>query len=74
MTAEAPERAPTPLYEIHLSCPRCGAMLRPVADGIPTEVGTSISAIAECAGDCVRYTEWQLSVRLTPFHQQELHR
>ena len=74
MTTEAPSRPPTPLYEIHLNCPRCGALLRPVADGAPMESGTVISAIARCAGSCTRYGEWQLSVRLTPFHQQELHR
>ena len=73
VTAEAPERPATPLYEIHLSCPRCGALLRPVADGTPTESGTTINAIAKCAGRCVRNTEWQLSVRLIPLHQQELH-
>lgn len=62
-------------YELHLSCPKCGAPVRPVAEGRPVDSGTEISAIASCTGTCLpARKQWQLVARLVPFNHQELHR
>lgn len=71
MTAVRPT---TGHYELHLSCPSCGAALRPLADGRPMDVGRTISATAECSGECRTQTAtWQIMVRLLPLHDRELH-
>lgn len=67
-------RSTTGHYEVHMSCPRCGALMRPVADGKPQENGRTISAIARCSGDCrPMHATWQIMVRLLPLHDQRAH-
>lgn len=60
-------------WEIHLSCPHCGAPTRPVAEGNAMEGGRTISAIVQCAGECrVQSSTWQIMVRLLPLHPREV--
>lgn len=74
MTAETTERPTVGHYEMHLTCPHCGAAMRPVTEGRPVESGRTISAIARCSGDCRTQTAtWQIMVRLLPLHDQEAH-
>jgi hypothetical protein len=74
VTAEATARPTTDRYHLTLTCPACGALMRPVADGRPMESGRTISAIAECSGDCrTQVKRWQIMVRMVPFHEKELH-
>lgn len=35
-------------FEIHLTCPRCGGQVEPIAEGRPTQSGTQIQAIVRC--------------------------
>lgn len=67
-------RPTTSHYEVHMSCPHCGSLMRPVADGKPQENGRTISAIARCSGDCrPMHASWQIMVRLLPLHDQKAH-
>ena len=49
-------------YEIHFSCPLCGSLCVPVAEGSPV-AGTEIRAIVRCSGGTC-HREWQIIVHM----------
>lgn len=57
--AERPDR-----WHVELTCPHCGANTRPVTVGKPTDAGTRITAVLECAGR--RRHRLQLTATLHP--------
>lgn len=52
MTA-AMQRPPVGHYEVHLTCPHCGGLVEPVAEGKPTGGGSHVQAIVRCAARCM---------------------